>query len=40
VSGIPLLEDAADKKWGGQADYERYKAATSVLIPLPPRLKD
>jgi len=39
VSGIPLLEEAADKKWGGQADYERYKAATSVLIPLPPHFK-
>lgn len=37
VSGIPLLERAADKKWGGQADYECYKERTSVLMPLPPR---
>lgn len=37
ISGIPLLEARADKKWGGQADYEDYKARTSVLIPLPPR---
>lgn len=33
VSGIPLLEQKADKKWGGQADYEEYKKNTPVLIP-------
>ncbi|HSQ39283.1 MAG TPA: DUF1295 domain-containing protein, partial [Anaerolineales bacterium] len=33
VSGIPLLEKKADKKWGGQADYETYKKNTPVLIP-------
>ena len=33
VSGIPLLEKKADKKWGGQADYEAYKKRTPVLIP-------
>jgi steroid 5-alpha reductase family enzyme len=33
VSGIPLLEKKADKKWGGQADYEAYKKTTPVLIP-------
>lgn len=33
VSGIPLLESKADKKWGGQADYEEYKKQTPVLIP-------
>lgn len=37
VSGIPLLEKHADKTWGGQEDYEAYKARTSVLVPLPPR---
>ncbi|MGB0955143.1 MAG: DUF1295 domain-containing protein [Panacagrimonas sp.] len=36
-SGIPLLEQRADEKWGGQPDYERYKALTPVLIPRPPR---
>lgn len=36
VSGVPMLEARADKKWGGQADYEAYKANTSVLIPMPP----
>ncbi|MEP7199093.1 MAG: DUF1295 domain-containing protein [Chloroflexota bacterium] len=35
VSGIPMLERKADKKWGGQADYEAYKQQTPVLIPRP-----
>lgn len=33
VSGVPLLEKKADKKWGGQADYEEYKKYTPMLIP-------
>jgi steroid 5-alpha reductase family enzyme len=33
ISGIPLLENKADKKWGGQQDYEAYKRSTPVLIP-------
>ena len=33
VSGVPLLERKADAKWGGQADYEAYKASTPVLVP-------
>ena len=33
VSGVPLLEKKADKKWGGQDDYEAYKRRTPVLIP-------
>lgn len=33
VSGVPHLEKKADKKWGGQADYEEYKKNTPVLIP-------
>lgn len=37
VSGIPLLEEAADKKWGGQPEYEAYKKTTSLLVLLPPR---
>ncbi len=36
VSGIPMLERRADKKWGGQEDYEQYKARTPVLVPRPP----
>ena len=36
VSGVPLLEDAADKRWGGQEDYEIYKRNTPVLVLKPP----
>ena len=35
VSGVPLLEKSADERWGGQDDYEAYKARTRVLVPLP-----
>jgi steroid 5-alpha reductase family enzyme len=37
VSGVPMLEKAADEKWGGQSDYETYKSRTSVVVPRPPR---
>ncbi len=37
VSGVPILEKRADKKWGGQEDYEAYKERTPVLIPRPPK---
>ena len=37
ISGVPLLEKRADEKWGGEPEYESYKARTSVLIPLPPQ---
>ena len=36
VSGIPLLENRADEKWGSDPDYIDYKQRTSVLIPRPP----
>jgi steroid 5-alpha reductase family enzyme len=36
ISGVPMLEERADKKWGGQPEYEDYKAKTPVLIPRPP----
>ena len=37
ISGVPMLERRADRRWGGQEDYDAYKARTSVLIPLPPK---
>jgi steroid 5-alpha reductase family enzyme len=37
VSGVPPLERRADEKWGGQPDYEAYKASTPVLVPRPRR---
>ena len=36
VSGIPLLEQKADKRWGGQVDYEEYKRRTPILVLKPP----
>jgi len=33
VSGIPMLERRADEVWGGDEEYEAYKARTPVLIP-------
>jgi len=39
ISGVPMLEKRADEKWGGQPEYEAYKANTSVLIPMPPKGK-
>jgi len=37
VSGIPILENKADKKWGGDLDYERYKSQTPLLFMRPPK---
>ena len=34
VSGVPMLEAKADKRWGGQAEYEAYKQKTGVLLPM------
>lgn len=37
VTGIPMLEQRADEKWGTDEDYQRYKKVVSVLVPLPRR---
>ena len=34
VSGINLLEESADKKWGNLDEYQTYKSNTAALIPL------
>jgi len=39
ISGVPMLEQRADERWGGQVDYEAYKARTPVLVPLPRALR-
>ena len=36
VSGVPMLEEAADERWGGQDEYEAYKRNTPVLLMKPP----
>lgn len=33
VSGIPLLEAKADKKWGPRNDYTEWRARTPTLVP-------
>lgn len=33
VSGIPLLEKSANKKWGNDPDYLLYKKNTGILLP-------
>lgn len=37
VSGVPLLQKAAMKKYGKDAAFLAYRASTSLLVPLPPR---
>ena len=34
ISGVNLLEDRADKKWGELIEYKKYKENTPVLIPF------
>lgn len=37
VSGIPMLDEAAKKRWGDDAAYRDYTRDTPVLIPRPPK---
>jgi steroid 5-alpha reductase family enzyme len=37
VSGIPMLEARAQKRWGDDADFQEYVRTTPVLIPRPRR---
>lgn len=37
ATGIPILEKAADKKWGNDPAYKEYKKRTSILVLLPPK---
>eukprot|EP00898_Chlorokybus_atmophyticus_P003693 jgi/Chlat1/4324/Chrsp29S00344 len=39
VSGVPMLERAADERFGADPAYLAYKAATPMLIPCPPALR-
>lgn len=34
ISGIPMLEASARKRWGDDPEYQRYVQTTPVLIPL------
>lgn len=37
ISGMPMLERRAAKRWGDEPAFQAYTANTSVLVPLPPR---
>lgn len=37
VSGIPMLEARAEKRWGDEKEYREYAENTPVLIPRPPQ---
>ena len=37
ISGIPMLDSAARKRWGDDPGFLEYKEATPVLIPRPPK---
>jgi steroid 5-alpha reductase family enzyme len=36
ISGVRMLEARADRKWGADADYQKYKLRTPVLWMKPP----
>ncbi|USA44153.1 DUF1295 domain-containing protein [Spongiibacter taiwanensis] len=36
ISGISLLEAAAERRWGQEPEFQRYRAATPVLWPRRP----
>lgn len=36
ISGLPMLEQRADDRWGDEPAYQQYKADTPVLVPRPP----
>ena len=36
ISGIPMLEARAKKRWGDEPAYQSYVARTPVLVPRPP----
>ena len=37
VSGVPMLEARARRRWGDESTYRDYVARTPVLVPRPPR---
>ena len=37
ISGIPLLERRAEKRWGDDPEFRAYTDSTPALIPRPPR---
>ena len=38
MSGIPILENQSNERWGNQSDYQNYKKITPILFPFSKRL--
>ena len=36
MSGVPLLEKPANKRYGHREDYQEYRRSTSILVLIPP----
>lgn len=36
ISGVPMLEERAQKRWGDEPGFQEYTRRTSVLVPRPP----
>jgi steroid 5-alpha reductase family enzyme len=39
ITGVPTLEKIYDQKYKDNEDYQRYKESTSLIFPLPPKIK-
>jgi len=39
VSGVPLLEKYADKKWGDKKAFQQYRKEVPLLVPTPSSIK-
>ena len=37
ATGIPQLEQSAERKFGAQPAYQAYRRRTSLIVPWPPR---
>ena len=37
VSGVPMLEAKAEKRWGDDPRWRAYRSGTPLLVPRPPR---
>ena len=35
LSGIPIQEAQAKRRWGDTPEYQEYRARTNLLVPLP-----
>ena len=39
ISGINMLDERAEARWGNDSDYQHYRQTTGILIPRPPKNK-